>query len=260
MILHATETGAGPPVALLHGLFGRAQNLGTLARRLAPMMRVISIDLRNHGASPHAPGMDYQMQAADLWETLAARDAVPAALLGHSMGGKTAMAAALVAPQNASCIVITDIAPVAYSHRNAAIAAALQSIPMRPGTTRTDADRQLHTVVPDAAVRAFLLQNFVSVPTPCWRAGLDHIANDIATLESWPQFPPGARFAGPAMFISGATSDYVLPAYHEAIRRLFPAARFEVIPQAGHWLHAERPEMFGAIVEEFFRTIGVARE
>jgi len=94
MILHTIDSGAGAPVALLHGLFGRAQNLGSVARRLAPAMRVISIDLRNHGASPHAPGMDYETQAADVIETLAALHALPAALLGHSMGGKTAMAAA----------------------------------------------------------------------------------------------------------------------------------------------------------------------
>jgi esterase len=251
MILRAIEAGAGPPIALLHGLFGRAQNLGTLARRLAPFMRVISIDLRNHGASPHAPGMDYPAQATDLWETLTSLNAIPAALLGHSMGGKTAMAAALLAPEQVSRLVVADIAPVTYMHGNAAIAAALQSLPLTPGTTRTDADKQLHESVPDAAVRAFLLQNFLPGATPGWRIGLDHIANDITTLESWPQFPPGARYEGPALFVSGAGSDYVMAAHYDAIKQRFPAARFEIIPDAGHWLHADQPEAFGAAVEQF---------
>ena len=253
MILHVTEAGAGPPVALLHGLFGRAQNLGTLARRLASSMRVISIDLRNHGASPHGPGMDYPTQAADLWETLASLNAVPAALLGHSMGGKTAMAAALLAPEKASRLVVADIAPIGYTHQNTAIAAALRSIPMHPGVTRADADRLLRESVPDAAVRAFLLQNFLPGATPGWRIGLDHIANDIKTLESWPQFPPGARYECPTLFVSGARSDYVLPAHHGAIKQRFPAARFDIIPEAGHWLHADQPDAFGAIVEQFLR-------
>jgi esterase len=253
MILHAIEAGAGPPIVLLHGLFGRAQNLGTLARRLARFMRVISIDLRNHGGSPHAPGMDYPTQAADLWETLTSLDAVPAALLGHSMGGKTAMAAALLAPEKVVRLVVADIAPVTYIHQNAGIAAALQSIPLRPGITRAEADQVLREAVPDAAVRAFLLQSFLPGATPGWRIGLDHIVNDITTLESWPRFPPGARYEGPTLFVSGARSDYVLPAHTEAIKQSFPAARFAIIPEAGHWLHADQPDAFGAVVEEFLR-------
>jgi pimeloyl-ACP methyl ester carboxylesterase len=253
MILHTIDSGAGAPVALLHGLFGRAQNLGSVARRLAPAMRVISIDLRNHGASPHAPGMDYETQAADVIETLAALHALPAALLGHSMGGKTAMAAALMAPHNVGRLVVADIAPVAYAHQNARIAKALQMLPLQPGMTRADADRQLLAAVPDAAVRAFLLQNFVPGTAPGWRIGLDHIVNDIATIESWPQFPPGTCYEGPALFIGGASSDYLLPSHHDNIKKLFPAARFEIIPDAGHWLHADQPEAFGTMVEQFLR-------
>jgi pimeloyl-ACP methyl ester carboxylesterase len=238
-------------VALLHGLFGRAQNLGTLARRLAPHMRVISIDLRNHGASPHAPGMDYKIQAADVLETLAALNALPAALLGHSMGGKTAMAAALIAPRSVPRLVVADIAPVAYAHHNARIAAAMQSLLLHPGMSRADADRQLLAAVQDAGVRAFLLQNFLPGPKPGWRIGLDQIANDMASIESWPQFPAGTSYDGPALFISGARSDYVLPTHHETIKQLFPAAYFEAIPEAGHWLHADQPELFGTVIEQF---------
>jgi pimeloyl-ACP methyl ester carboxylesterase len=119
--------------------------------------------------------------------------------------------------------------------------------------SRSDADRQLLAAVPDASVRAFLLQNFAPGPTPAWRIGLDHIANDIPLIESWPQFPPGTCYEGPALFIGGARSDYLLPAHHDLIKQLFPAARFEVIPEAGHWLHADQPELFGTAVEQFLR-------
>jgi esterase len=253
VILHAIEAGQGPPVALLHGLFGRAQNLGTLARRLATHRRVISIDLRNHGASPHAPGMDFATQAVDVLQTLGDLNALPTSLLGHSMGGKTAMAAALTAPHSIIRLVVADIAPVTYAHQNATIAEALQAMPLRPGMTRADADRHLMATVQDPAVRAFLLQNFVPGATPGWRIGIDHVAKEIAAIESWPEFPPGTHYNGPTLFISGARSDYVIPSHQTIIRELFPLARFEVLQDAGHWLHAEQPEAFGKAIEEFLK-------
>ena len=119
MILHTIEAGQGPPVALLHGLFGSARNLGVVQRALAPRFRVLALDLRNHGASPHAAAMDYPAMAADVLETLDQRAALPAALVGHSMGGKAAMMAALTQPDQVSRLVVADIAPVAYEHHNA---------------------------------------------------------------------------------------------------------------------------------------------
>jgi esterase len=251
MILHSVQAGQGAPVALLHGLFGRAQNLGAVARHLATRARVISIDLRNHGASPHAPGMGYDALAADVLETLAALNALPAALLGHSMGGKTAMAAALTAPDRISRLLVADIAPVAYDHGNTAIAAALQSMTLTPGMSRGDADRALQPAVPDANIRAFLLQNFVPGAAPGWRIGLDQIAASMADIESWPPFQSGAHYTGPALFLSGARSDYVRPHDHAAIRSLFPAAQFALLPDAGHWLHADQPAAFAGAAETF---------
>ncbi|MGE0226872.1 MAG: alpha/beta fold hydrolase, partial [Acetobacteraceae bacterium] len=115
MILHATEAGTGPPVVLLHGLFGMARNLGAVQRALAQRHRVLALDLRNHGASPHAPDMRYTTMARDVLETLEAHDALPAAVIGHSMGGKTAMQLALLWPDAVSRLCVADIAPVAYA-------------------------------------------------------------------------------------------------------------------------------------------------
>ena len=114
MILNGTELGSGPPVALLHGLFGSAANFGTVQKRLAERYRVIALDLRNHGTSPHAPFMSYPAMAEDVLETLRARNALPCALVGHSMGGKVAMAAALEAPGAVSRLLVADIAPAIY--------------------------------------------------------------------------------------------------------------------------------------------------
>jgi pimeloyl-ACP methyl ester carboxylesterase len=248
MRLHAVEAGEGPPIALLHGLFGRAQNLAGVARRLAPHARVISIDLRNHGASPHAPGMDYETQANDVLETLAALHALPAAILGHSMGGKTAMAAALLAPASISRLLVADIAPVPYAHHNTAVAAALLALPLTEGLTRAQASAAIEHAVPDQAVRAFLLQNLNFTP-PAWRIGLANIAAAIADIEGWPALP--GRYNGPALFVRGANSDYVLPEHQPAITALFPNARTVTVEASGHWLHADQPMLFGDIAERF---------
>ena len=250
MILHAEQAGAGPPVVLLHGLFGQGRNLGVVARALAPSHRVISLDLRNHGASPHAAGMDYRVMAADVMDTLAALHALPAALLGHSMGGKTAMALALTQPGAVSRLLVADIAPVAYAHGNAAILAALRGIAVRPETTRAEVIAALAAVVPDAPVRAFLAQNFVPGPAPRWRIGLAEIAGAIGDLEGWPDFA-SARYPGPVLFVAGGLSAYVRPDDYPAMRAHFPAFDVQVIAGAGHWLHAEQPLAFTAAASRF---------
>jgi len=253
MILHTIEAGQGPPVALLHGLFGSARNLGVVQRALAPRFRVLALDLRNHGASPHAAAMDYQAMAADVLETLDQRAALPAALVGHSMGGKAAMMAALLQPAQVERLVVADIAPVAYEHHNAAIVATLAGLRLAPGLTRAAADAALAEAVPDAGLRAFLLQNLVPGAHPGWRIGLREIAAAMRVIEGW-DTPPDVRYCGPVLFIAGAESDYVLPEHRPAIRALFPAARFVTLKHAGHWLHADNPAGFVAVLEAFLQA------
>jgi esterase len=248
MRLHATEMGQGKPVAFLHGLFGRAQNLTTLARRLSADFRVILLDMRNHGASPHAPGMSYAEMAADVLETLAAHDALPAAILGHSMGGKAAMATALTRPDCVTRLVVAD-----YRHSNHAVSQALLRLHLAPGLTRGQADQALSETVADASVRGFLLQNLTLGPAPAWRIGLQEIADGMADIEGFPHFADATRYDGPTLFVRGARSGYVKDEALPVISALFPAARLETIAEAGHWLHADQPEAFGACVQHFLR-------
>ncbi len=250
MILHATEMGAGPPVALLHGLFGAARNLGAVQRRLAKRFRVLALDLRNHGDSPHAPGMSYGALAGDVLETLARADALPAALIGHSMGGKAAMRAALDRPEAVTRLLVADIAPVPYPPGFGAYASAMAALPLAPGLTRAEADAALSPAVPDAGVRGFLLQNLRLGAIPVWRIDLAEIIAGLADIEGWAT-PPGAAYPGPTLFVAGARSSYVQPAYRPAIRALFPAAWFVTLKDAGHWLHADNPEGFIAVAEAF---------
>ena len=253
MILRVVEAGEGPPLALLHGLFGAARNFGTVQRRLAARFRVVAIDLRNHGESPHAPGMGYGMMADDVSETLAAVGALPAAVMGHSMGGKVAMRLALERPEAVSRLIVGDIAPVRHEPHFRAYTEAMRAMALPPGLTRANADAVLAPAVPDPAVRAFLLQNLRVGAQPEWRIGLDVIAAGLPDIEGWPD--PGAlAYPGPALFVAGERSDYIRPEHRLAIRALFPRARFATLRDAGHWLHADNPDGFVALVEGFLRS------
>jgi esterase len=248
MILHTIALGEGPPLVLLHGLFGSARNFGAVQRALAARHRVIALDLRNHGASPHDPAMDYGVMAADVTETLAQTDALPAVVLGHSMGGKVAMRMALDRPDTVSALIVADIAPVSYPPHFHDYAEAMLAVP--PGSTRAEADARLASAVPEPAIRGFLLQNLQPGAAPPWRIGLAEIAAALPAIGDWND-QAGGTFPGPTLFIAGENSDYIRPEYRGAIRTLFRAARVVTLRGAGHWLHAEKPSAFIAVVEGF---------
>ncbi len=254
MRLHVIEAGAGPAVVILHGLFGAARNFTTIQRRLAARYRVLALDLRNHGESPRAPDMAYGTLAADVHETLAAHGALPAAVIGHSMGGKVAMRLALAAPEAVSRLAVCDIAPVPYpSHGHRDYVAAMRALPLTPELTRAGADAALAEAVPAAPLRQFLLHSLRFGAAPSWRLGLAEIAAAMPAIESW-DAPPGAVYGGPTLFLIGGRSDYVRPDYRPAIRALFPHARFVTLKRAGHWLHADDPEGFLAAITAFLGT------
>ena len=239
------EAGQGSPVVLLHGLFGSARNLGGVARALAATHRVVSIDLRNHGDSPHAAGMGYDTMAEDVAETMDGAGLGTAAILGHSMGGKVAMRLSLSAPNRVSRLVVADIAPVAYPSHFGGFARAMAAVPA--DMSRPAADAMLVAEVPDAAIRSFLLHNFR--PGVGWRVGLEEIIASLPRIETWDA--ESGSYPRPTLFVTGARSDYVKPKDRPAILRLFPAARFVTIKDAGHWLHAEQPAAFNATVAAF---------
>lgn len=252
MRLNTVEAGEGAPLALLHGLFGAASNWGAIQKRLAASARVIAMDLRNHGSSGHAAVMDYPSMAADVAETLEASGAVPAAVLGHSMGGKVAMALALLRPEAVERLVVADIAPVTYPPELRGHVAAMQAIPLRPDLTRREADAALARTVPEAGIRAFLLQNLrFGEGSPAWRLALGEIADAMPVVEGFPDLP--GRYDGPVLVLAGERSGYVRPEHHPRLRALFPRAEFATVPGSGHWVHVENPQGFLALVEAFLR-------
>lgn len=249
MILTAHVAGEGSPVVVLHGLFGSARNLTNLSRALALKHRVLAMDLRNHGESGHDPAIDYDIMAADVTQTMDANGLGAACLVGHSMGGKVAMRLALQVPTRVTRLVVADIAPVPYPSHFGGFTQAMLRIPAT--ASRPEADALLAPDVPDAAIRGFLLHNFR--PGEGWRIGLHEIAAALPRIETWSGLD--ACYGGAVLFVTGARSDYVLPEYRPAILRLFPAARFVAIKEAGHWLHAERPAAFNATVTAFLASV-----
>ena len=251
VILHAIQAGEGPPVVILHGLFGAARNFGAIQRATAQQFHVIALDMRNHGDSPHEDGMRYPDLAKDVQQTLRNLGITRAAVIGHSMGGKAAMALALQSPDLVGRLLVCDIAPVSYQHGNTAFTTAMQAIPLTPALTRRDADTVLAATIQDETLRPFLLQNLRLGPRPHWRIGLDEIAAAIPDLEGWTQVP--GRYDGPALFVTGVNSGYVSAEHQPVIRDLFPNARFVAIKNAGHWVHADNPAGFLSVVEAFLR-------
>ena len=253
MILNAIEMGQGRPVVLMHGLFGAARNFRGIQRSLAPWFRVIALDMRNHGESPHAVDMRYTTQAEDVRETLLSLGIAEAVIVGHSMGGKAAMALALRWPEMASRLLVSDIAPVIYQHSNALTASAMQAVPLTASLTRRNADAFLSEAVSDAQLRQFLLQNLIFGPEPRWRIGLSEITSAISELEGWPQL--SAIYQKPSLFVVGARSNYVLPQHRQTIKILFPSARFIIVKKAGHWVHVDDPQTFLSVLHAFIQGL-----
>jgi len=238
-------------VVVLHGLLGSGRNWMTVARRLSGDHLVLAPDLRNHGSSPWAESTTYAAMAWDVLALLEQRGR-PVALVGHSMGGKTAMVVALRRPDLVERLVVVDVAPVTYAHGFGDYARAMQGVDLSGVTRRAEVDVALASAVPDPGVRAFLLQNLVvEAGVARWRANLTALERDMATISSFPSIPPDRRFDGPTLFVAGGESDYVHRDQAPLVRTLFPAAQLAVIPAAGHWVHAERLDDFLAVLVPF---------
>lgn len=252
MILNAIEQGEGPPLILLHGLFGTARNLGAVARGLGNQARVYSLDLRNHGDSPHDPDMAYTVMAADIAETMDAKGIASAPVVGHSMGGKVAMTLALTHPERVTKLAVMDIAPVTYDHDYNGYVEAMQAIPLNNEVNRKAANERLAAAIPDAALRVFLLSNLMLGGTdPHWRFGLSEIGGAMHSLLRWTDPADMTPYGGPALFLRGSNSDYVMPDSHDRIAALFPAAKIQTIENAAHWIHAEQPLAVIAALQAF---------
>jgi len=240
------------PVLILHGLFGSLTNWGSIAKKLAQKHTVITVDLRNHGHSPHTATMSYPKMAADIIQLLDQLDHPSAILVGHSMGGKVAMSCALENPDRIKALCVADIAPVSYQHEFDQIISALQSLPLDKINNRTEADQFLARTIELPMLRQFLLQNLIKEDGLFfWRLNLNAIKQEMPVITRFPEYSAGTVFEKETLFLCGANSNYVVSQYHPVIKKYFPAAVIQTLPDCAHWLQVEQPDLFYHSLIEF---------
>ncbi|MFT8418509.1 MAG: alpha/beta fold hydrolase [Acetobacter sp.] len=261
MLLNVSERGPehptsaqALPVVLLHGLFGRARNLGFVQRTLATTRRTLAMDLRNHGNSPHG-AMSYPAMAQDVLDTMEHAHARPAIVLGHSMGGKTAMTLALTQPAAVRALIVVDIAPAQGGFDRLDLPENLDKLQFPPHLDLHGTNDLLRPFIASDAVRQLMAQNIRQGDNPGWAIGLSEILAAMPDIMSWPQLAPGVRYNGPTLFIRGENSPYISPANYPVMHDLFPNHRLESISGAGHWVHADAPRRFTELVKEFLADI-----
>lgn len=254
MQLHSTSLGAGEPLIVLHGLLGSHQNLLPASRKFAEHFHVFALDQRNHGHSPHHDEMSYELMAADVVRFMDAHHLDAAHVLGHSMGGKTAMHLALHHPARVNKLVVADMSPRAYGPRFAKLLKALRELQPERFKTRQEVDQALAVSVPEESLRQFLLKNLMPAEHGGyrWCIHLESIATNYDHLRD--AVHSALPFTGEALFVLGANSDYVGDADKAEIHRLFQSAQFTSIAGAGHWVHVEKPAEFAQTVVKFLAS------
>ncbi|NOY36965.1 MAG: alpha/beta fold hydrolase [Chlorobi bacterium] len=266
MKLYYRETGEGPALIIIHGLYGSSDNWMSIARKLSPYFHVYLIDQRNHGHSPHSDVHDYPSMCEDLAGFISEKNIVRPVILGHSMGGKTAMFYATCHPEEVSALVVVDISPRTYviredsgerfsGHRK--IMEAILHLDTGKLTSRQEALKALEKDIPSERVRQFLLKNLYRDKDNRfrWRLNISalyhHLSDILKGLEQDP-LVAGKSFTGfPVLFIRGSHSTYIQDEDIKLISNIFPYAETVTIPDAGHWVHAEQPERFLKAVLSF---------
>jgi len=252
--------GHGPPVVILHGLFGSGRNWAQIAQALVSTHRVYLPDARNHGASPWGETMSYTDMALDVLALIEREQLQRPVLIGHSMGGKTAMALALKHPQAVGGVAVIDIAPECYVDQFSPYVTAMRGLDVASATSRKEIRKALaHSLGGDAPVN-FLMQNLRRHDERFdWRLNLMATAVCMQDLCGFPHQLMRGHYAGPALFVAGADSDYVRPESHAGIQRLFPRAHLKHIADAGHWVHADQPDALLSALRGWLREAGAPR-
>ncbi|MFL2583441.1 MAG: alpha/beta fold hydrolase [Gammaproteobacteria bacterium] len=253
MNLYYECSGKGEPIMILHGLFGSGRNWSAIAKILSQEFEVFVVDLRNHGKSPHAPTMSYSDMANDVNSLITKLSIAGLTLIGHSMGGKVAMKAALSKPDLIDELIIVDIAPVAYPDCYTDILNAINNMPDEKLCSRSSADSYLATRITDKATRQFILQNLIFVEGKLkWRLNVVALINEMKTIVGWEPAPAGS-FPKPSSFVSGEHSSRVTDTNKAIIAAHFPGYNHYLVTGAGHWPHTEAPEEFVRILTNIVR-------
>lgn len=256
----------GPPMIIVHGLYGASDNWVSVARELSAHYEVFVVDQRNHGDSPHDSVHTYEAMRDDLLGFMDEHNIKKAVLLGHSMGGKTVMSLAMSHPERISSLIVVDIAPVSYNDlavssvmtaNHSKMIDAMLEIDVSSMESREEVSRALSVKIGSERIRMFLLKNLTRNKKKefCWKINLPVLKENLEEIMDGLHTEEFIRKGGvtgfPVLFVRGENSDYIQPKDHNTIKRLFPAAEIVSIPNSGHWVHAEQPDLLIKTVNYF---------
>ncbi|MGB3947894.1 MAG: alpha/beta fold hydrolase [Bacteroidia bacterium] len=254
MKLFYRKFGEGQPLIILHGLFGQSDNWNSLARQFSELGNAVyTVDLRNHGLSPHREEWTYQSMSDDVLELITDLELKDVILIGHSMGGKVAMQFAMNSPELLKKLIVVDIAPKYYPPHHGDILKALNAVDFNVVKNRKDAEAILSEYISDLGTKQFLLKNIYWKEDGllAWRFNLDVITRKIETVGQ--ETPNYSTCKAPTLFIKGERSNYILESDLQHINDLFPFSQIKTIDGAGHWVHAEKPRDFFETVTTFIK-------
>lgn len=253
MKLNYIKMGEGQALIILHGLFGSLDNWMSLGKKFAENCEVWLVDQRNHGHSPHSDQMNYSLMATDLQDFIMEHHISQPVVLGHSMGGKTAMEYCMKYNE-ISKLIVADMSPLGHQHRFHAIIKGLNAVDPQSLSSRKEAESRLEEYVKEVGVKQFLLKNLHRSAENSyeWRFNLPVLQREIEQITQWEI--EGAAFEKEALFLKGGDSDYINKKSISRIQELFPKSKIEEIEGAGHWLHAEKPEEFYKLVKNFIKA------
>ncbi|MEL6557277.1 MAG: alpha/beta fold hydrolase [Bacteroidota bacterium] len=252
-MLNYRKLGVGEPLIILHGVFGSSDNWQTLGKQFAEKYEVFLVDQRNHGNSFHHEEFNYKVMASDLIELIAHENLGKVNLIGHSMGGKTVMNFACMYPEKIDKLIVVDIAPKNYPPHHQQIFKAFHAVDLANIKTRGEADKQMSAVISDFGTKLFLLKNLKRTPEGFrWKVNLPVIEKNI--LEVGKGLDDDKSYNGETLFIGGGASDYIQETDHPVIKKHFPNSSIEMIPEAGHWVHAVKPNELFESVMKFLRS------
>jgi pimeloyl-ACP methyl ester carboxylesterase len=254
-MLYSKIEGSGQPLLIIHGFLGMSDNWKTLGAQFASEgFQVHLLDLRNHGRSFHSNEFSYQAMAQDVFEYCQAQNLEKVNIIGHSMGGKTAMLFATIYPEKVTKLIVADIGPKFYPQHHQDILAGLNAVDFSKKPSRNEVETIMSAFIPDFGTRQFLLKSLY------WQEpGQLAFRFNLAVFnqkmdEIGVPLPKDSKYTKPTLFIRGENSNYILDSDFENIKIHFPNAAFATIPNVGHWLHAENPQLFYELSHTFLKT------
>jgi pimeloyl-ACP methyl ester carboxylesterase len=251
-MLYSKIEGSGKTLLILHGFLGMSDNWKSMGTQFASDgFEVHLLDLRNHGRSFHSPDFSYEIMAQDVYDYCKANNLEKVTILGHSMGGKTAMLFATIHPEMVEKLIIADIGPKFYPQHHQTILEGLNAVDFSEKPSRNEVEETLSNSITDFGTRQFLMKSLYWLEPGQLAFRFNLAVFNTKMDEIGKPLPDNAIFEKPTLFIRGGSSNYILDEDFENIKLHFPNSKIETIPNVGHWLHAENPKLFFELTSSF---------